>query len=36
MAPSGNIRLAKWFIEEIQALPNKLNGCTLQEYFRFF
>ena len=35
-AVSGNVKLAKWFIEEVENLPDHLNGDNLSEFFEFF
>ena len=33
---SGNVKLAKWFIDEVEALPLRLDGESIQNYFDFF
>jgi hypothetical protein len=33
---AGNLRLAQWFVDEVQSLPKDLTGENLIEYHKFF
>ena len=35
-AGSGNVKLSKWFIDEVEALPSDVDGENLLAYFAFF
>lgn len=35
-AVSGNAKLAKWFIDEVQGLPENIDGENLLSYYNFF
>jgi MAC/Perforin domain len=35
-AVSGEVKLTDWFVNEVQELPEELNGDTLKAYIAFF
>ena len=35
-AVSGNAKLAKWFVDEVQELPDDIDGENLMLYYNFF